>query len=63
MTSRQSTVSAVVFQKTLQDLIKGVRSNKLNTNEFISLCIVEIKQELSSTDPFAKAEAVGEVFL
>lgn len=62
MTSRKNTVSSLVFQKTMQDLIKGMRSNKENTSEFISLCIVEIKDELSSTDPFTKAEAVRAFF-
>lgn len=57
--SSRTTISAVVFQKTMQDLIKGMRANKENTSEFISVCIGEIKEELSSTDPFAKAEAVS----
>jgi hypothetical protein len=58
MTSRHGSLASVAFQKTMQDLIKGMRSNKENTSEFISLCISEIKQELTSTDPFTKAEAV-----
>ena len=59
MTSRHGSLSSVAFQKTMQDLIKGMRSNKENTSEFISLCISEIKQEVTSTDPFTKAEAVS----
>ena len=62
MTSRHGSLSAVAFQKTMQDLIKGMRSNKENTSEFISMCIGEIKQELTSTDPFTKAEAVCILF-
>ena len=58
MSSRSSTVSSVVFQKTMQDLIKGMRANKENASEFISVCMGEIKDELSSTDPFTKAEAI-----
>ena len=47
-----------VFQKSMQDLIKGIRSHKKDTSEFISLAIAEIKSELKSTDPFLKAEAL-----
>eukprot|EP00606_Chrysophyceae_sp_TOSAG23-5_P000641 GSChrysophyteH2.ASY1.ANO1.1315.1 assembled CDS len=60
MPSRSTTVSSVLSQKTMQDLIKGMRSNKggETTSEFISMCIAEIKEELTSTDPFTKAEAI-----
>lgn len=49
----------VMFQKTLQDLVKGIRSHKRDESPYISQAIVEIKAELKSTDPFTKAEAVS----
>ena len=44
--------------RSLQDLVKGIRAQKRDSSEFISLAIAEIKSELKSTDPFVKAEAV-----
>jgi hypothetical protein len=49
----------VIFQKSLQDLVKGIRSQKKDVSPYISKVIVEIKTELRSTDQFTKAEAVG----
>lgn len=51
-------MSDPIFQKSLQDLIKGIRSNKRDVGTYISHSIAEIKIELKSTDPFLKAEAV-----
>ena len=39
-----------MFEKTLSDLVKGLRSNKRREAEFVSKCIAEIKDELSSKD-------------
>jgi AP-3 complex subunit delta-1 len=47
-----------IFQKTLQDLIKGIRSQKRDPASFVSQAILEIKNELKSVDPFTKTEAV-----
>lgn len=47
-----------IFQRSLQDLIKGIRTHKKDPSAFISQTIAEIKTELRSTDPFLKAEAV-----
>ncbi|TMW69235.1 hypothetical protein Poli38472_001391 [Pythium oligandrum] len=47
-----------MFEKSLQDLVKGIRSAKGDVNVYISQCMQEIKTELKSTDPFLKAEAV-----
>lgn len=47
-----------IFQKTLQDLVKGIRSNKKDPSVFISQQIADIKIELRHTDPYSKAEAV-----
>lgn len=45
-----------MFEKTLQDLVKGIRSHKRDPSAFISQSIQEIKQELRSTDPFVKGQ-------
>lgn len=47
-----------IFQKSLQDIIKGIRNSKRDPATFISQTISEIKNELKSTDPFIKSEAV-----
>lgn len=47
-----------MFEKSLQDLVKGIRSTKGDVNVYISQCMQEIKTELKSTDQFLKAEAV-----
>eukprot|EP00981_Chlorochromonas_danica_P013206 scaffold5974_cov158-Ochromonas_danica.AAC.7 len=52
-------MSDPIFQRTLQDLVKGIRSHKKDTSSFISQAIVDIKNELKSTDPFIKAEAMN----
>eukprot|EP01035_Chromulina_nebulosa_P016833 gene16833-22318_t len=47
-----------LFQKSLQDLVKGIRSNKKDPSSYISQAIAEIKNELKSTEAFTKTEAV-----
>ena len=47
-----------MFEKSLQDLVKGIRAHKKNEGKFIASAIVEIKKELGATDPFTKAQAV-----
>jgi AP-3 complex subunit delta-1 len=47
-----------IFQRGLQDLIKGIRSHKKDPSAFISQAMVNIKIELRSTDPFLKTEAI-----
>ena len=47
-----------IFQKTLQDLVKGIRSHKTDPSSYISQAISDSKNELKSTDAFLKAEAV-----
>ena len=51
-------MSDPIFQKGLQDLIKGIRSHKKDPSAFISQAMASIKIELRSTDPFLKTEAV-----
>lgn len=47
-----------MFEKNLQDLVKGIRSTKGDVSVYISQAMAEIKAELKSTDPFVKANAV-----
>jgi len=47
-----------MFEKTLVDLIKGIRGNKEHEDEFIRKSLSEIKDEVRSTDMFIKAQAI-----
>lgn len=49
---------ALSFQKSLQDLVRGIRNNKGTESAFISQCIQEIKAELKSDDKKAKIVAI-----
>lgn len=49
---------ALSFQKSLTDLVRGIRNNKGSESNFISQCIQEIKAELKSDDKKAKIIAV-----
>jgi len=46
------------FNKSLQDVVKGIRQNKRDPKRFISTVIAECKKELREADPFVKAEAI-----
>jgi AP-3 complex subunit delta len=46
-----------MFEKTLQDLVKGIRANKRDPGAFISQAIAEIKVELKNVDPFIKVSS------
>lgn len=46
-----------MFEKSLQDMVKGIRANKNNEDAYIRSCIAEIKEELRSND--IKKKAVG----
>ena len=48
----------VVFQKTLYDIVKGIRSQRRDPSSFISESIAEIKRELQEIDTSVKAEAI-----
>ena len=54
-----TSASAIIFQKNLQDLVKGIRNHKRDLSLYISQAVAEIKTELKSTDLFSKAEAVS----
>jgi hypothetical protein len=47
-----------MFEKTLTDVVKGIRSSKRDTALYISQCIAEIKTEIGSTDIHVKANAL-----
>lgn len=48
----------MVFEKTLTDIVKGIRASKRDTPLYISSCIAEIKSEINSTDLHTKANAL-----
>jgi AP-3 complex subunit delta-1 len=48
----------MVFEKTLTDIVKGIRASKRDTALYISSCIAEIKSEINSTDPNTKSNAL-----
>lgn len=52
-----------MFEKTLTDLIRGLRSSsKTHTQqEYISKCLLEIQTEIKSDDQTLKAEAVAKL--
>ncbi len=50
-----------MFERSLQDLIKGIRNHKRDSSAYISRAIVEIKKELKSTDHHVKCVAVQKV--
>ena len=58
-----SSNETILFQTTLQDLVKGIRGHKKDISLYISQKIVEIKNELRSTDTYIKAEAVSLKFV
>ena len=47
-----------MFEKTLNDMIKGIRANPQNEAAYLATCITECKGELSSTDTTVKQHAV-----
>jgi len=50
-----------MFEKSLSDLIRGIRSNKSNTHQYLLQCIDEIKDELKHKDADTKAAAVSKL--
>lgn len=47
-----------MFEKTLADIVKGIRASKRDTALYISQCIAEIKTEINSSDMYVKANAL-----
>ena len=55
---RERDSSGAMFQKSLQDLVKGIRSHRNNSTAYISSSIVEIKKELKSPNAGVKTLAL-----
>lgn len=47
-----------MWERTLQDLIRGLRANKQNESKFIAQAVDEIRAEVKSKDMDLKAAAV-----
>ena len=47
-----------MWERTLQDLIRGLRANKKDESKFIAQAIDEIRQEVKSKDMELKAGAI-----
>ncbi|KAG5462379.1 MAG: hypothetical protein BJ554DRAFT_5301 [Olpidium bornovanus] len=56
-----SVFSVPALQKSLTDLIRGVRANKKNEAQYIATCFEEIRRELKQNDPDVKAQAVSKL--
>ncbi|KAI9344389.1 adaptin N terminal region-domain-containing protein [Obelidium mucronatum] len=50
------------FQKSLHDLIRGIRANAANEDRYIRACLDEIRSEVKKTDLDVKAVAVAKLF-
>ncbi|KAF4400860.1 hypothetical protein CsatB_017170 [Cannabis sativa] len=53
-----SSIMDTLFQRTLEDLIKGLRLQLIGESAFISKAMDEIRREIKSTDPHTKANAL-----
>jgi AP-3 complex subunit delta len=49
---------AKMWERTLQDLIRGLRANKSDESKFIAQAVDEIRREIRSKDMELKAAAV-----
>jgi len=47
-----------MWERTLQDLVRGLRANKKDEAKFIATAVDEIRQEIKSDDMGLKAAAV-----
>ncbi|KAG0187198.1 AP-3 complex subunit delta-1 [Apophysomyces sp. BC1034] len=50
-----------MFEKSLTDLIRGIRANKKNEQKYIAVCLQEIRTEVKSNDADIKATAVAKL--
>ncbi|ORZ00266.1 adaptin N terminal region-domain-containing protein [Syncephalastrum racemosum] len=50
-----------MFEKSLTDLIRGIRANKKNEQKYITVCLQEIRNEVKSNDIDIKAMAVAKL--
>ncbi|KAK9996483.1 hypothetical protein SO802_021169 [Lithocarpus litseifolius] len=58
MASTTSSIMDTLFQRTLEDLIKGLRLQLIGESAFISKALDEIRREIKSTDPHTKSNAL-----
>lgn len=47
-----------MWERTLQDLVRGLRANKIDEAKFIATAVDEIRQEIKTDDMELKAGAV-----
>jgi hypothetical protein len=50
-----------MFEKSLTDLIRGIRANKKSEHKYISACLQEIRNEVKSNDIDVKANAIAKL--
>jgi hypothetical protein len=50
-----------MFEKSLTDLIRGIRANKKNEQKYISVCLQEIRNEVKANDIDVKANAIAKL--
>lgn len=50
-----------MFEKTLPELIRGIRANKKNEAKYISTSLDEIRKELKNPDMDVKVNAVAKL--
>lgn len=50
-----------MFEKSLTDLIRGIRANKKNEQKYIAVCLQEIRNEVKSNDLDIKSTAVAKL--
>ncbi|KAI8380160.1 adaptin N terminal region-domain-containing protein [Blakeslea trispora] len=50
-----------MFEKSLTDLIRGIRANKKNEQKYITSCLQEIRNEVKSNDLDIKSNAVAKL--
>lgn len=50
-----------MFEKSLTDLIRGIRANKKNEQKYISACLQEIRNEVKANDIDVKANAIAKL--
>lgn len=52
---------ALLFTKSLGDLIRGIRANKRNEEAYINQCLDECRREARSSDMDMKAQAIAKL--
>jgi len=56
--NKTKATSIRLFQKSLRDMITGIRSHKDTQKEFINKCLADIRAEVVSSDIRTKAVAI-----